>query len=97
MMARWPRFIPGNGKKGQVAMASDAGICGEASPPGQISRRGCLFVLLTLVITAAVLTCAALFVLHRLFPAPPVVWSNNGEQFAPVSYTHLTLPTTERV
>jgi hypothetical protein len=82
MMARWPRFIPGNGKKGQVAMASDAGICGEASPPGQISRRGCLFVLLTLVITAAVLTCAALFVLHRLFPAPPVVWSNNGEQFA---------------
>ena len=35
-------------------MASDAGICGEASPPGQISRRGCLFVLLTLVITAAV-------------------------------------------
>ena len=63
-------------------MASDAGICGEASPPGQISRRGCLFVLLTLVITAAVLTCAALFVLHRLFPAPPVVWSNNGEQFA---------------
>ena len=55
-------------------MASDAGICGEASPPGQISRRGCLFVLLTLVITAAVLTCAALFVLHRLFPAPPVVW-----------------------
>ena len=63
-------------------MASDAGICGEASPPGQISRRGCLFVLLTLVIIAAVLTCAALFALHRLFPAPPVVWSNNGEQFA---------------
>jgi hypothetical protein len=51
-------------------------------PAGQLSRRGCLFVLLTLVTTAAVLTCAALFVLHRIFPAPPVVWSNDGEQFA---------------
>jgi len=50
-------------------------------PAGQLSRPGCLFVLLTVVTTAAVLACAALFVLHRLFPAPPVVWSNDGEQF----------------
>jgi hypothetical protein len=52
------------------------------SAPGQISRRGCLFVLCTPVIAAVVLTCAALFVLHRLFPAAPAVWSDNGEQFA---------------
>jgi hypothetical protein len=52
------------------------------STPGQISRRGCLFVLLALVITAAILTCAALSVLHRIFPAPPTVWSEDGEQFA---------------
>jgi hypothetical protein len=63
-------------------MASDAGSRGKVSAPGQISRRGCLFLLLTLVIAAVVLACAALFVLHRLFPAPPVVWSANGEQFA---------------
>ena len=76
------RLIAGNGKNRQVAMASDAGLRGEMSTPGQISRRGCLFVLLALVITAALLTCAALFVLHRIFPAPPTVWSEDGEQFA---------------
>lgn len=76
------RLIAGNGKNRQVAMASDAGLRGEMSTPGQISRRGCLFVLLALVITAAILTCAALFVLHRIFPAPPTVWSEDGEQFA---------------
>jgi hypothetical protein len=59
-----------------------AGLRGEMSTPGQISRRGCLFVLLTVVSTATVLTCGALFVLHRVFPAPPVVWSQDGEQFA---------------
>jgi hypothetical protein len=63
-------------------MASDAGLRGEVSTPGQISRRGCLFVLLALVITAAILTCAALFVLHRIFRAPPTVWSADSEQFA---------------
>ncbi len=76
------RLIAGNGKNRQVAMASDAGLRGEMSTPEQISRRGCLFVLLALVITAAILTCAALFVLHRIFPAPPTVWSEDGEQFA---------------
>jgi len=76
------QVYPGSGKKGQVAMASDAVSRGKASAPGQISRRGCLFLLLTVVIAAVVLACAALFVLHRLFPAPPVVWSANGEQFA---------------
>ena len=63
-------------------MASDAGLRGEMSTPGQISRRGCLFVLLALVITAIMLTCAVLFALHRIFPAPPAVWSADGEQFA---------------
>ena len=58
-----------------------AGLRGEMSMPGQISRRGCLFVLLTFIITVTVLTCAALFVLHRVFPALPVVWSQDGEQF----------------
>ena len=76
------RLIAGNGKNRQVAMASDAGLRGERSTPGQISRRGCLFVLLALVITAAILTCSVLFVLHRIFPAPPTVWSEDGEQFA---------------
>jgi hypothetical protein len=63
-------------------MASDAGLRGEMRTPGQISRRGCLFALLALVITAAMLTWAALFALHRMFPAPPAVWSADGEQFA---------------
>ena len=76
------RLSAGNGKNRQVAMASDAGLRGERGAPGQISRRGCLFVLLALVITAAILTCSALFVLHRIFPAPPTVWSADGEQFA---------------
>jgi len=76
------RLIAGNRKNRQVAMASDAGLRGEVSTPRQISRRGCLFVLLALVITAAILTCTALFVLHRIFPAPPTVWSEDGEQFA---------------
>jgi hypothetical protein len=31
-------------------MASDAGLRGEMRTPGQISRRGCLFALLALVI-----------------------------------------------
>jgi hypothetical protein len=53
--------------------------------PGQISRRGCLFALLALVITATMLTWAALFALHRIFPAPPAVWSAGGEQFAQLS------------
>ena len=30
---------------------------------------------------AASAACAALFVLHRVFPAPPAVWSAGGEQF----------------
>jgi hypothetical protein len=51
------------------------------STPGQISRRGCLFFLLALVITAASAACAALSVLHRVSPAPPAVWSASGEQF----------------
>ena len=74
------RLIAGNGKNRQVVMASPSAR--ENDTPGQISRRGCLFVLLALVITAAILTCAALFVLHRIFPAPPRVWSEDGEQFA---------------
>ncbi|MDQ2813837.1 MAG: hypothetical protein M3Z75_18705 [Actinomycetota bacterium] len=60
---------------------SGADLRGEMSRPGQISRRGCFFVLLALVLTAATLICAALFVLHRIFPAPPAVWSKDGEQF----------------
>lgn len=71
-------------------MASDAAIGRQAPPPGQISRRGCLFVLLTLVTTAAVLTYAALFALHRIFPAPPAVWSTDGEQFAQLRALHGT-------
>jgi len=59
-----------------------AGLRGEMSTPRQISRRGCLVVLFTLVIAATVLTGAVLSVLHRVFPAPPVVWSEDGEQFA---------------
>ncbi len=66
-------------------MASDASLRGEMRTPGQISRRGCLFALLALVITAAMLTWAALFALHRIFPAPPAVWSAGGEQFAQLS------------
>jgi len=76
------RLIAGNGKNRRVGMASDAGLRGEMSTPGQISRRGCLFALLALVITAIMLTCAVLFALHRIFPAPPAVWSADGEQFA---------------
>ncbi len=41
-----------------------AGLRGEMSTPRPISRRGCLVVLFTLVITATVLTYAVLFVLH---------------------------------
>jgi hypothetical protein len=63
-------------------MASDAGLRGEMRTPGQISRRRCLFALLALVIPAAMLAWAALFALHRIFPAPPAVWSADGEQFA---------------
>jgi hypothetical protein len=76
------RLIAGNGKNRRVGMASDAGLRGEMRTPGQISRRGCLFALLALVITAAMLTWAALFALHWIFPAPPAVWSADGEQFA---------------
>jgi hypothetical protein len=72
-------LIAGNGKDRRVAIA---GLRREMSTSRQISRRGCLFVLLTLVITATVLTCAVLLVLDRVFPAPPVVWSEDGEQFA---------------
>ncbi len=75
------RLIAGNGKNRQTGMASGAGLRWEMSTPGQISRRGCLFFLLALVITAASAACAALFVLHRVFPAPPAVWSAGGEQF----------------
>lgn len=38
--------------------------------------------LLALVLAVGGLTGAALFVWHRVFPALPVVWSANGEQFA---------------
>jgi hypothetical protein len=76
------RLTAANGKDRRVGMASDAGRRGEMSTPGQISRRGCLFALLAVVITAAMLTWAALFALHRIFPAPPAVWSADGEQFA---------------
>jgi hypothetical protein len=67
---------------GGAGVASEAGLAGEMRTPGQISRRGCLFGLLTLVITAALLADAALFALHRIFPAPVAVWSAGGEQFA---------------
>jgi hypothetical protein len=76
------RLIAGNVKNRRVGMASDAGLRGEMRTPGQISRRGCLFALLALVITTAMLAWAALFALHRIFPAPPAVWSADGEQFA---------------
>ena len=79
------RLTAGNGKNRRAGMASDAGLRGEMRTPGQISRRGCLFALLALVITAAMLTWAALFALHRIFPAPPAVWSADGEQFAQLS------------
>ena len=79
------RLTAGNGKNGRAGMASDAGLRGGMRTPGQISRRGCLFALLALVITAAMLTWAALFALHRIFPAPPAVWSAGGEQFAQLS------------
>jgi hypothetical protein len=79
------RLAAGNGKNRRAGMASDASLRGEMRTPGQISRRGCLFALLALVITAAMLTWAALFALHRIFPAPPAVWSAGGEQFAQLS------------
>ena len=59
------RLTAGNGTNRRAGMASDAGLRGEMRAPGQISRRGCLFALLALVITAAMLTWAALFALHR--------------------------------
>ena len=65
------RLTAGNGKNGRAGMASDAGLRGEMRTPGQISRRGCLFALLALVITAAMLTWAALFALHPDLPGAP--------------------------
>src|SRR5580693_785498 len=59
------RLAAGNGKNRRAGMASDASLRGEMRTPGQISRRGCLFALLALVIAAAMLTWAALFALHR--------------------------------
>jgi len=79
------RLIAGNGKSRRAGMAGDAGLRGDMRTPGQISRRGCLLALLALVITATMLTWAALFALHRIFPAPPAVWSADGEQFAQLS------------
>ena len=65
------RLTAGNGKNRRAGMASDAGLRGEMRTPGQISRRGCLFALLALVITAAMLTWAALFALHPDLPGAP--------------------------
>jgi hypothetical protein len=81
-MARWPGIRREREEWGGAGVASEAGLAGEMRTPGQISRRGCLFGLLTLVITAALLADAALFALHRIFPAPVAVWSAGGEQFA---------------
>jgi hypothetical protein len=79
------RLTAGNGKNRQPRLAGGAGPRGETRIPGQISRRGCLLTLLALVITAAVAAWAALAALHRVFPAPPAVWSAGGEQLAQLS------------
>jgi hypothetical protein len=64
-------------------MANDTDMTGGINVAGLGARRlGFPGALLTVVIAAALLACAVLFVVHRLFPSPPTVW--NADQITQI-------------